>query len=431
MINLAIVAAVLGSVPIILRYPFAGIIFWYWVSIMNPHRLAWGFASDFPVAMVIGATAIGAFMISRERKVLPSDTTTVLLILLTLWVTLTTVLAANPEDAWEKWDRTIKILVITFLTLAMLTNRVRLHAVIWVIALSLGYYMWKGGVFTLIGGADNRVWGPPQSFIADNNQLAMALLMAAPFVRYLQVVSANRAVRIAFGATLAVGALAVIGTYSRGAFLAMLAVAGVLALRSHHKLQIGLLVVAVAVVAVAITPETWVERIESIGDYEEDSSAQGRFDMWTFAWRYALDHPITGGGFLINLDADTFFRYVPDAYKVRSMHSVIFEVLGEHGFVGLALFLGLIASAWRGFAQVRRSCRARAPWAWELAGFGQVSLVAYITAGLFYNLAFFDLFYLVLVIQVALSRIVAAEVAAGAPVRGSPSRRAVLAGRAG
>ena len=428
MINLAIVAAVLGSVPIILRYPFAGIIFWYWVSIMNPHRLAWGFASDFPVAMVIGATAIGAYLVSRERKALPADTTTVLLVLLTLWVTLTTVVAANPGDAWEKWDRTIKILVITFLTLAMLTNRVRLHAVIWVIALSLGYYMWKGGVFTLIGGVDNRVWGPPQSFIADNNQLAMALLMAAPFVRYLQVVSAHRVVRIGFGLTLAVGALAVIGTYSRGAFLAMLAVAGVLAFRSHHKLQIGLLVAAVAVVAVAITPEAWVERIESIGDYEEDSSAQGRFDMWTFAWRYALDHPILGGGFLVNLDADIFFRYVPDAYKVRSMHSVIFEVLGEHGFVGLALFLGLIASAWRGFAQVRRTCRARAPWAWELAGLGQVSLVAYITAGLFYNLAFFDLFYLVLALQVGLSRVVAAEVAAGAPVRGSPSRRAAAAG---
>lgn len=414
MINLAIVGAILGGIPIILRYPFAGIIFWYWVSIMNPHRLSWGFAYDFPVAMVIGATAIGAYLVSRERKSLPTDTTTILLILLTLWVTLTTVFAANPDDAWGKWDRTIKILVMTFLTIAMVTNRVRLHAVIWVLALSLGFYMLKGGVFTLIRGADDLVWGPPQSFLADNNQFAMALLMAAPFVRYLQVMSAHRAVRIAFGATLVIGAIAVIGTYSRGAFLAMIAVGAFLTLRSHYKVQVGFLVLIVAAIAFVITPIEWVNRIESIANYEQDASAVGRFDAWTFAWRYALDHPILGGGFLVNIDPNIFYQYVPNAITARAMHSIYFEVLGEHGFVGFGLFMALLGSTWRGFAQVRRTCRDSAAWARDLAGLGQVSLVAYATAGVFYNLAFFDLFYLVVAMQVGLCQSVShnSEVAA-------------------
>jgi len=409
MINYIIFVAVIGSIPIILRFPFAGIIFWYWISIMNPHRLAWGFAYDLPVAMIVGATTLGAFLISRERKALPSDGTTVLLILLTIWVTFTTLIAANPEPAWEKWDRTIKILLMTFVTLALVTNWVRLHAVIWVMVLSLGFYMLKGGLFTLIGGADNRVWGPPQSFIADNNQFAMALLMAAPFVRYLQVVSASRAVRIGCAAALATCVLAVIGTYSRGAFLAMLACGFVLAMRTHYKMQLLALMAAVTVVAFAITPEEWIARIESIGNYEEDVSALGRFDAWTFAWRYVLDHPLTGGGFLVNIDPELFYRYVPDAITVRAMHSIYFEVLGEHGFVGLILFLALMASAWRGFGRVRRLAGDDALHARELAGLGQVSLVAYAVAGLFYNLAFFDLFYLLVAVQICLCRIADAE----------------------
>ncbi len=409
MINYIILVAVVGSIPLILRFPFAGILFWYWISIMNPHRLAWGFAYDLPVAMVIGAATLGAFLISRERKALPTDGTTVLLVLLTIWVTLTTLVAANPDDAWEKWDRTIKILLMTFVTLALATNWVRLHAVIWVMALSLGFYMIKGGLFTLIGGADNRVWGPPGTFIADNNQLAMALLMAAPFVRYLQVVSASRAVRIGCAVALATCVLAVIGTYSRGAFLAMLACGFLLAMRTHYKLQILALMAVVGVVAFAITPEQWIARIESIGNYEEDVSAQGRFDVWTFAWRYALDHPIMGGGFLVNIDPNIFYSYVPDAITVRAMHSIYFEVLGEHGFVGLVLFLALMASAWRGFGRIRRIPGDEALHARELAGLGQVSLAAYAVAGLFYNLAFFDLFYLVVALQICLWRIAVQE----------------------
>ena len=47
----------------------------------------------------------------------------------------------------------------------------------WVMALSIGFFGVKGGIFTVVGGGENMVWGPPGSFIEGNNELALALIM--------------------------------------------------------------------------------------------------------------------------------------------------------------------------------------------------------------------------------------------------------------
>ena len=44
-------------------------------------------------------------------------------------------------------------------------------------------------------------------------------------------------------------------------------------------------------------PEHWHARIASIFAYEEDASAQARFDSWRYALEVAREHPVVGGGF--------------------------------------------------------------------------------------------------------------------------------------
>jgi probable O-glycosylation ligase (exosortase A-associated) len=150
-----------------------------------------------------------------------------------------------------------------------------------------------------------------------------------------------------------------------------------------------------AIAAAPLVPEQWIDRMESIQNYEEDSSAMGRIEAWTFAWRLALDRPITGGGFLVNRDRDLFFSYVPDAAEERAFHSVLFEVLGEHGFVGLAIYLALLFAALANVSSVIRAARKREDlrWASDLVRMMRVSLVGFAVCGLFLNLAFFDLYY--------------------------------------
>ncbi|MFN3920398.1 MAG: hypothetical protein ACK4JF_08970, partial [Methylohalobius sp.] len=91
-------------------------------------------------------------------------------------------------------------------------------------------------------------------------------------------------------------------------------------------------------------------------------------------------------------------------------HSIYFEVLGEHGFVGLALFLAIGYSAWRSCKWVMQQTKARGDlrWLYDLASMLQVSLVGYFAAGAFLGLAYFDLYYNLLAL-IVLAKIIAAK----------------------
>jgi probable O-glycosylation ligase (exosortase A-associated) len=174
-------------------------------------------------------------------------------------------------------------------------------------------------------------------------------------------------------------------------------------------------------------PEAWWDRMATIETYQQDDSAQGRFDAWTFALKLALDYPLTGGGFRVFYDSDIFLSYVPDAPTSRNAHSIYFEVLGENGFVGLAIFLALLSTAMLTCQRIVRQSRGHPELAWadQLARMIFVSLTGYATAGAFLNLGFFDLYYTILAILVATDRVVRAELRGQicAPAKGLVPRR--------
>lgn len=393
--DLLIVLTVLNTLPLILVRPYIGILIWCWISYMNPHRLAWGFAYDLPLAMAVGATTLIAVVLSREAKRLPMHMATILLIILTIWVSFTTVVAILPDAAFVKWDQSMKILLMTFVTMVLINNRERLHALIWMIVVSLGFYGIKGGIFTLISGGGSRVWGPSDSFIADNNALALALIMTVPLMRYLSLHSGVQWVRWGLNGAMLATCIAVIGSHSRGAFVAGIAMLLFLLAKSRQRLLVGIAGVVVVAFAVLMAPDHWIERMESIKHYEEDPSAQGRFQAWTFAFKLALDRPFTGGGFRVNRHRELFFSYVPEADTQRAFHSNYFEVLGEHGFPGLVIFLSLLLATYTCATSLIREHRKKpdTEWAADLGAMCQVSLVGYMVCGLFLNLAFYDLFY--------------------------------------
>ena len=114
----------------------------------------------------------------------------------------------------------------------------------------------------------------------------------------------------------------------------------------------------------------------------------------------------------------------------RAAHSIYFQVLGDHGFVGLALYLGMLATAWWYAAAVRRRARRSDHLAWmaDLAGMIQVSLVAFVVAGAGLSMAYYDLLYLLLGTVIALRQMVlqgaAQEQPRLAPVSAGAVRRA-------
>lgn len=407
-INILISLSIFFTIPAILIWPHVGILVWFWIGLMNPHRMAWDATSEMSFAFYMGIVTLVAWLFSRERKTIPVNAVTILLGLLTIWITLSTTFAMVPDNAWPEWNRSIKILAMTFVTMAIMRTRERIHALVWMMVVCLGYFSVKGGLFTILGGGQNIVWGPPGSFIEDNNQLAMALLMVLPLMRYLELHSAARLIRLGLLVAMAVTVFAIIGSQSRGAFLGLLVVGFALVMKSRYRLQMGALAFVLGLAGVWFVPEHWIERMETIQSYEEDESAMGRITTWKVAYEIALRRPLTGGGFNVTENSQIYFSIVPDAPTARAAHSVYFEVLGEHGFAGLLIFLSLGFVTWRSFGAVRKQTaqKQNLRWASDLASMGQVSLLAYFSAGAFLNLAFFDLYYAVVALAVLLREVV-------------------------
>jgi putative inorganic carbon (HCO3(-)) transporter len=390
-----IVVIVFGSIPFIMVRPQIGILMWYWISLMNPHRWTWGYAYTLRVALVVGIAAIMAWLISRERKVPPVTATNVFLAGLTLWISVSTIFAIVPDSAYEKWQEAIKILVMTFIATCIINSKERIIQTVWVIAFSIGIYGIKGGLFGVATAGQYRVWGPDQSFIADNNQLGLALIMILPLFYFLSTQVTQRWIRLGLYVSMGLDTVAILCTYSRGAFLALAITVFAFWLKAKRRFAMGAAAVVVLGGILAFLPSSWYERMYSIDDYTADESAQGRINSWVFAIRLAADHPLTGGGFRVVDDAPLYFRYVPSADVLHNFHSIYFEVLGEHGYVGLFFFLGLIIASFASAQSIIRVARKRPDldWAGQLAAAIQVAIVGYCSAGAFVNLGFYDLFY--------------------------------------
>jgi len=415
--DLLVLLLVCASIPLIIMRPWIGVIVWSWLGYMNPHRLAWGFAYDYPFAQVVAAVTLAsllaAMFMGKEKLRAEGSVTLCLWLAFVLWMNLTTLFALMPEEASIAWSRAMKIQLISFVTVFIMHGRQRIYALVGIIVFSLGFFGVKGGIFAAATGGSYIVWGPPGSFIEGNNELGLALVMTMPLMWYLRLRLPSAMMRWGLLGAMGITALAVLSTQSRGAFLAICAMGAFLWLKSPKKVWTGLALVVAAPILFAMMPASWHERMATIGTYQEDGSAMGRINAWHFAWNLAKERPLIGGGF-DTFTPGLFQRYAPDPEDFHDAHSIYFQVLGEHGFVGLGLFLGLLISALLSGQGVIRRARGdpELEWAADLAAMVQVSIVGYMVGGAFLGLAYFDLFYHLVAILLILSYDVNAKLAA-------------------
>lgn len=411
-----VLSIVLGAIPFCIFRPYVGVLMWAWVSYMNPHRLTWGIAFDFPVAMVIGgATLVGLiFYCLREPVRLPMERETAILLLLWALFTISTIDAINPEISWHYWRLVSKILLFTFVTIMLCVSRERLKYLLYVIVFSIGFYGVKGGLFTIMKGAQSRVWGPPNSFLHDANDIAMGLNMILPLLYFLSKEEQNRKLRYVLLGIFWLSILAVIGTYSRGGFLALCVILTLLYFGSNKKLMLATIGIVSFFVVYPMIPGKYIERIRSISAYEDDGSAQSRLISWEFSWRLALDHPLTGGGFE-PMTSDTYRKYFPEyadtLQSARSAHSIYFQVLSDHGFITFGLFIALFISAIRSCRRLQEYARdlGSGTWIIHYSKMFELSMIGYLIAGLFYNRAYHDLIYHIIAAVIILKAIVRHE----------------------
>lgn len=415
-----------------------GAYLWTWLSLMNPHRLTFGFASVLPWAQATAIATFASMLFSRDRKPLPINGGIVTLILLWIWMTVTAVFSINPSEAvWERWTFVSKINLMLLVTLMLLRGRQQIDRLVWVVALSVGFFGIKGGAFTIATGGSYRVWGPPGSMLEENNALAVGLIVVLPFFYYLRETLSDRRWRPVLLVCMLLLVASILGSQSRGALLAVLAMGAFLGFKSKHPVRFSLVSVLVLSAGVLFMPDSWVERMDTIQNHENEGSAMSRIYTWQTLWNVVMARPLVGAGFRAD-NIDIFNAFAPTDAKfeifrgnVWVAHSIYMQALGEHGFVGLLLFVFIWIWVWVTCSRLARRAgeiEGLRDWAPLLLRMCQVSTIGFCTGGAFLSLMNVDLPYYILLFVTLVKCEVEDRLAASAPSRGAAGPAARPAG---
>jgi probable O-glycosylation ligase (exosortase A-associated) len=424
--QLLFLALYLGLMPLVLMSPFVGVLIYDWIDYLPPGDIYSASLLSNYLSLTIGALTFLVWLF-REEKTVPRPLSVMLLMVaLLIWMNITWQFALAPWAGGGKWDRTVKVIGFAILTAQMLTSRVRLEAFVWAFVLAATYFAVPSAIKVIVSGGAGGIGdgevvvGGYASFFGDRVTLAIVLAMTLPFALYLArwaTLLPPRWLRVAKPAMLGVAAsclLASIGTFARTALLSTGVTLFMLGIRSRRKLMGPLAVVATGLVLYLIAPESWFGRMDTLTNYQQDASAMGRIDAWKWSWAMGLQHPILGGGFGV---------FVLDAGSIRGKagwleaHNIFFEILAEHGFVGLGLFCGLMIAIYRSCAVVQKRVRGHVEYAWtaDLARATQIALVAFAVGGSFVSIASNPFLYMLAGIAIGTRSLVEREL--GTPAR--------------
>jgi len=391
-----------------LRNPFFAILVYYWISIMAPHRYTYGVAYYQPLAMIAALTAVASSFIHIRQLKFPKTRESYLFLFFVFFITLTTVFSIYPDEAWSEWKDVIKVLLMCFVSMLVITTRERLFYFIVGIIVFVGVISLKGAIFGVLTAGQYRVWGPEESNLADNNFVGLAMVMIIPFCFFLKNEFKKK---VESYGLLSIGFASIVSailTYSRGALLGLLAIGLSYFLKSKRKILVGVLTLIVIGIGVSKLPQHWFDRMHTIEVYGEDSSAEMRLNSWRFSFNIGKAH-VLGGGFgcftpeqyrIHAPDPQMNLGYSIDKYgnkvvHAQTSHSIYFEVMAEHGLIGFALYITILISMLFSLHKVERITKKLPATQW-ISNYSRafyVSLVGFMISGAFVSRAFFELFW--------------------------------------
>ncbi len=434
--DLAFALVWLALLPLTFMSAHIGVLLWIWVALLSPNELLYGFMAGVQFNKIVAIITLGLIAVSKEKKDIYLDGTGVLLILFAIAATISWYggIVSTP-DATDLYQKLLKEIVLAFAIMAVMTTRHRIHLAVLTVAISFGFLAVKEGLIFLLTAGGHKVLGTGS--VGDNNSLAAALLMTIPMMYYLARHSAVRVIRIGLLVALGLAVVTVIATFSRGGFVGLMVVGLFMVKNSRNKFGSFALVAATGVLIYMLAPESWFERLGTINDASDDGSFMGRVVAWKISWLIAMDHPLFGGGMhavqrLLVWDTyrpflyllDSVIRTPPADTMPHAAHSTYFEVLGDTGFIGLALFLGVVGLGFWNCRSIMRMGRRHPSltWAVDLGRMMQITLVVYCVTTALLSMGYFELFYIVVALLSRCRRTVKQALAAQQLVQRTPVR---------
>ncbi len=438
--DIAFVAGILAMLPFAFGRPHIGALLSCWTAMLVPNTYVYGFATSIRFNLIVVLATLVIWVLSKEPMRIPMNRTHVLLIVFGIFGTISTAFAISTEGvAWGHWGNFSKIIFFALLVGALFNNRTRIEALLYALLLSVGFHGVEEGLKFILSGGEHHIFGPESSIITDNNHFALAIICLLPLVFFLYRQAQHPVLRLAILGSAGVLFFTVVGTFSRGGLIGLLAIAIWAFIHSTRKGRYLAFAIPVAIMLVSFAPDRWTNRMDTISTANQDESFMGRVIAWKQSTLIAFDNPILGGGFHAVQDFTVWTHYrltrfheldfirtdEPDPLAPHAAHSIYFQVLGDMGFVGLALFGMLGFTAWRNTVIVARKAKGRSDleWASQLAQYSQYSLIAYFVSGAALSMAYFEFMYILFAIIASLRQIVERETQEAKPAPALGARR--------
>lgn len=427
---------VLGALPSCFKRPLVGLLFFSMLAYMRLQDLAWGFARTQRWSFYVAIVTVAGWLALKDRHKPVMEARTWLMVALAAMVGVGLLFSRGPGEVDPtRYVEYVKIIFIAIFTTAVIRTREHLRMLVWVIAMCFAFYGVKSGVAGIVKLGDVYIKRGPGGMLEDNNDFALALAMAIPLLLHLGTSERREILRKGVFLMIPLTMITVVLTRSRGGTVSMAVMAMVLIWRSKNRL-LGLLLALFSVGAVvALAPAEYLERIESIRNYETEGSAAGRIKAWKVAGRMIQDNPVTGVG-LRRFQAN-YLDYEPDPTPAQMVgegtivaHNSYLQVWAECGTPAFLIYLCLLGLSLLDIWRLRRQARERyhASWILSYCTMFEAVLLTFMVGSVFLNRAHFDLIYHYVAIVLVFGRIARIEMDTESryPLRGGRGRSSPL-----
>jgi len=339
--------------------PFVFTLGYIWVDLFSPQSVAYIILSQIPCALIMGVAAFGSY-ITMDRRWPPRLTAScILMLMLAFWCTVTLLWAEVPDAAWAKWNWAFKTVLFSAFIPFVIRSRVQIEAFLLVYVFSLAGNLLPFGLKTMIsGGGYGRDLGlvAGNSGLGEGGLLATAAVSMVPIALYAMnhsiLLPKTQLTKLMLIGLSVVALFATIGTYERTGLVGILVLGVGYFIKSKRKILTACVGAVALLGLIYHTSSAWDQRMDTIKSYDQETSALTRLLVWQWTFNYSMSHPLGGGFENYRIDRIEY----PDGAVVfgRAFHSLYFEMLGEQGWVGLTIYLSLIAVS---ALQLRRAKR--------------------------------------------------------------------------
>lgn len=404
------------------KRPFIALGLNMWTTLIFPNGWMYGFANSFRVNLLLAIILIITYFRSKDKGKFRFDAVMSMVTFFAIWFTITSIFSLHdPDVVQEMWVRLIKILVPAYFAILIIRKKIHFDFMLWCVVFSIGFFAVVEGLKWIASGGGHPIAGMAGHSLGDRNELSIAFNMTIPIALYLrnQYGAKSKIVTLGLLGVVLMLVLSVLGTNSRGGFVSMMALALYLFKKSNHKALLLTVGAVCAAVAMQFLSNSWFDRMNTIQKADGDSSFVGRMIAWKITTIMVSERPIFGGGFkaientpnwnLMALRWDEFSWFnTGDSYPgpvARAAHSVYFQLLGDHGPIGLFIYLSIIAICFvKNNSVIKRGKKIGAPsWILDAAVMLQLSLFVFCVGGLSLSFAYFDLVYMLFALTAVLS----------------------------